>query len=121
MASRKLVVQLVLLAGLLIPLVFARSGDVTASAAPAWSNPLNVSQSKDYDTAPSIAAASHGSLTITWERRVLSNPTSNTIMATNELSLGGPFGQGQLAHSEPQKSSGSVRARVDPLGRRHMV
>jgi hypothetical protein len=124
MASAKMVARVILLAGLLAPLVFARSTEAAPKALAAsaeWSVPVNLSQSGDYDNAPTVAAAANGSLTIAWERRVLSRPTSNNLLFANAPNPGGPFAASQLAHSEPQKSSGSLRARADSLGRRHII
>jgi hypothetical protein len=118
-----------LLSMALLVVIAALPAGPRAAASPAvadaglegWSEPVNLSQNPMYDNAPAVAASPNGAVIITWERRILSNPTSNQIVAASNASLGGDFRQQQLAESAPQKTSGGVRMDHDALGRRHLV
>ena len=86
-----------------------------------WSEPVNLSRSPQYDNAPAVAASADGAVAIGWERRVISDPTANQIIATGNASLGGGFREQQLSQTAPQKTSGGVRMGHDALGRKHVV
>src|SRR4051794_6588657 len=80
-----------------------------------WSEPVNLSRSPQYDNAPAVAASADGAVAIGWERRVISDPTANQIIATGNAALGGGFREQQLSQTAPQKTSGGVRMGHDSL------
>jgi hypothetical protein len=112
---------MLLLAALLPLTVTEPSSGHAQSAAAGWSTPVNISQHNAYDNAPGIAAAPDGSVSIVWERRVPTNPSANSIILATNAAPAGPLSLQEFSRSEPQKSSGSPRLRLDAVGRRHVV
>src|SRR5207248_2829611 len=77
----------------------------SVSAQSGWSTPVNISQSPEYDNMPAVAASRSGAVAIVWERRKVTSPTANYILAVTNAGTGEAFGAPlQLGHSEPQKT-----------------
>lgn len=114
------------IAALLLALLPALSTGATTQYAPAsvaegWSAPVNISNGKQYDNTPSIAASPNSAVSIIWLRSQAASPNANLLLQARNTSLGGKFQHEQLAESTPQKSSGGAQVRLDALGRKHII
>jgi hypothetical protein len=119
---------LAILASLLLAVLPVLSAGATPQYAPVdsagmegWSAPVNISNGKQYDNTPSIAASPNGAVSIIWMRSQAANPNANLLLQARNSSLGGKFQVEQLSESTPQKSSGGAIVKLDALGRKHIV
>ncbi|HYP19609.1 MAG TPA: hypothetical protein VEY08_05995 [Chloroflexia bacterium] len=124
MFGRRLSLAIAALLLALLPVLSAGAANRYAPLAASmegWSAPVNISNSKQYDNTPSIAASPNGAVSIIWLRSQGANPNANLLLQARNSALGGGFQQEQLAESVPQKSSGGAIVRRDALGRKHII